>query len=378
MVRGQVALIESVARFDQQFSQNEVAGGAGTATLQQVTEAYSSLGGFGATGEFVLGLRRGDEIEFLSEFRFPEKGARKIVPLTTDRAAPMRRALNNEPGWMIGLDYRGEQVLAAFQPINELNLGLVAKLDMREVNAPFMKAAATALGIAAFVVFIGGLLILHMARPMVRRIEESQQRFRTLLESAPDAMVIIDAAGEIIMINRRTEEVFGYSRNEIIGQPIEKLMPQRFREQHPEHIRSYFRNPSTRAMGTELELFGLSRAGREFPVEISLSPIETEDGVLVASSLRDITERKQSEAALQALNENVERQRRTEIALNELYGVLRDQQAWLDKASEGLAVSIRLVLDFCSNTCGGHAGQDRCRAGKATQIRGGTYCPGDR
>jgi len=326
MVREQVALIESVARFDQQYSQNTIAGGARAATVQQITEAYSHLGGFGATGEFVVGLRRGDEIEFLSEFRFPEKGARKTVPFSTDRAAPMRRALNNEPGWMMGLDYRGVLVLAAFQPINELNLGLVAKLDMQEVNAPFMTAAATALGIAALVVFIGGLLVMRMARPMVHRIEESQKRFRTLLESAPDAMIIIDAAGEIVMVNRRTEEVFGYSRDEITGQPIEMLMPQRFREQHPERVRSFFINPSARPMGTELELFGLSSAGQEFPIEISLSPIETEDGILVASSLRDITERKQAEAALLALNEDVERQRRTETALNKLYDALRGQQ----------------------------------------------------
>jgi len=345
MVRGQVALIESVARFDQQHSQDVITGGAGTATLQQVTEAYSHLGGFGATGEFVVGLRRGDEIEFLSEFRFPEKGARKTVPLTTDRAAPMRRALNNEPGWIVGLDYRGEQVLAAFQPINELNLGLVAKLDMREVNAPFMKAAATALGSAAFVVFIGGLLILRMARPMVHRIEESQQRFRTLLESAPDAMVIIDAAGEIVMVNRRAEEVFGYSRNEITGQSIETLMPQRFREQHPGQVQSFFSNPTTRAMGTKRELFGLSRTGREFPVEISLSPIETEDGMLVASSVRDITERKQAEAKLQALNENVERQRRTEIALNELYDALRGQQE-MDSLANVIVQQLARYLDL--------------------------------
>lgn len=171
MVREQVALIESVARFDQQHSQDALDGGARAATVQQITEAYSHLGGFGASGEFVVGLRRGDKIEFLSEFRFPEKGARKIVPLTTERAAPMRRALNNDSGWMIGLDYRGEQVLAAFQPIKELDLGLVAKLDMREVNAPFMQAAASALGIAASVVFIGGLLVLRMARPMVQRIQ---------------------------------------------------------------------------------------------------------------------------------------------------------------------------------------------------------------
>ena len=325
MVRGQVSLIDAVARFDQQHS-DDVASGSWDATLQQVVDGYSELGGFGKTGEFVLGQRRGDQIQFLSEFRFPEKGARKLVLLTTDRAAPMRRALNNERGWMIGADYRGERVLAAFEPIEELDLGLVAKLDMREVTAPFMKAAATALGIAAVIIFIGGLLVMRMARPMVRRIEESQKRFRTLLESAPDAMVIIEASGEIVMVNRRAEELFGYSRDELTGQPIEKLMPQRFREQHPGHVRSFFTNPAARPMGSELELFGLSRTDREFPVEISLSPIETEDGVLVASSLRDITERKQAEEALKVLNENVERQRKTEIALNELHGVLRGQQ----------------------------------------------------
>jgi len=329
MVRGQVSLIDAVARFDQQHSGS----GSWDATLKQIVDGYSRLGGFGKTGEFVLGHRRDDQIEFLSEFRFDKKDARKIIPFTTDRAAPMRRALNNEPGWMIGLDYRGERVLAAFQPIKELNLGLVAKLDMREVTAPFIKTAATALGIAAVVVIIGGLLVLRMARPMVRRIEESQKRFRTLLESAPDAMVIIDASGTIVMVNRRTEELFGYSRDEITGQPIEQLMPQRFRETHPERIRSFFSNPSARPMGSGLELFGCSRTGREFPVEISLSPIETEDGALVASSLRDITERKQAEEKLKALNANIETQRRTEIALNKLSELLRCEQEMGNLAS---------------------------------------------
>jgi PAS domain S-box-containing protein len=326
MVREQVSLIDAVARFDRQHTGENFSGSSKAATLQQIVEGYSQLGGFGETGEFVLGQRRGDQIQFLSEFRFPEKGARKAAALATDRAAPMRRALNNERGWMIGLDYRGERVLAAFEPIEELDLGLVAKLDMHEVTAPFMKAAASALGIATVVIFIGGLLVLRMARPMVRRIEESQKRFRTLLESAPDAMVIIDASGEIMMVNRRTEELFGYSRDEITGQPIENLMPQRYREKHPERVRSFFSNPAARSMGSGLELFGLSRTGREFPVEISLSPIETEDGALVASSLRDITQRKQAEEELKTLNTNVESQRRIEIALNELFEVLRGQQ----------------------------------------------------
>ncbi len=231
MVRAQVSLIDAVARFDQQNVSEEFPGGPEAAALKQIIDGYSQLGGFGDSGEFVLGQRHRDQIEFLSEFRFSDMGTRKQVPLTTDRAAPMRRALSNERGWMIGLDYRGERVLAAFEPIKELSLGLVAKMDMREVNAPFMEAAAGALGIAALVVLIGGVLVLRMAKPMVGRIEESQKRFRMLVESAPDAMVIINAAGEIEMVNRRAEEMFGFYRDEMSGQPVEVLIPPRLRSQ---------------------------------------------------------------------------------------------------------------------------------------------------
>jgi PAS domain S-box-containing protein len=348
MVQGQVALVESVAKFDLVYSKDAVAGGAEAATLLQVTEAYSQMGHFGATGEFTLGVRRGDKIEFISKFRFPGKDARKIIPFSIDQETnpiPMQRALNTGSGWAIGPDYRGEQVLSAFRPVNGLNLGMVAKVDMREVMAPFMKVAATALGIAAIVVIIGGLLVLRMARPMVRRIEESQRRFRTLLESAPDAMVIIDASGTIMMVNRRTEELFGYSRDEITGQPIEQLMPQRFRERHPGHVRSFFTNPSARPMGSGLELFGINKAGMEFPIEISLSPIETEDGVLVASSLRDITERKQAEEELKALNMNIETQRRTEIGLNRLSELLRGEQE-MDNLASVIVHELARYLDL--------------------------------
>ncbi len=332
MVNAQVSLIDAVARFDREHS-SDVGGGSLSATKGQVIDGFSRLGGFGETGEFVLGQRRGDQILFMSEFRFKETNPPRIVPLATDRAAPMRRALGEESGWMVGLDYRGEEVLAAFVPIEEMGMGLVAKLDMREVHTPFMKAAATALGIASIIVFIGGLLVMRMAKPMVKRIEEIQKRFRTLLESAPDAMVIIDASGNIVMINRRAEELFGYHRDEITGQPIEMLMPQRFRERHPERIRAFFSSPSARPMGSGLELFGCNKAGLEFPVEISLSPIETGDGTLVASSLRDITERKQAEDELKALNANIETQRRTEIALNKLSELLRCEQEMGNLAS---------------------------------------------
>ncbi|MGD8531935.1 MAG: response regulator [Gammaproteobacteria bacterium] len=326
MILGQVSLIEAVARFDQRNVGLQFRGGSSEATLGQVLDGFGQLGGFSQTGEFVVARRTGEQIEFLTEFRFSEGGVRRTVPINTEVAEPMRRALSDESGWMVGLDYRGEQVLAAYEPIGALGVGLVAKVDMREVRAPFVQAAVAALAITALAILIGGFLMLRMARPVLQRIEEVQQRFRKLLESAPDAMIVINGNGEIVMVNHQAQVMFGCSPEELVGSPVEQLIPQRFRADHPARVRSYFLNPSTRPMGAGLELSGLARDGREFPVEISLSPIETEEGLLVASSLRDVTERKEAEAALKALKNDAERQRRIEMALNELSDVLRGQQ----------------------------------------------------
>jgi PAS domain S-box-containing protein len=125
----------------------------------------------------------------------------------------------------------------------------------------------------------------------------AEQKFRALLESAPDAIVIVDESGCIAIINAQAETLFGYTRAELIGQPIEKLIPARYRTQHHVHRRGYALDPRPRGMGSGLQLFGLRRDGREFPVEISLSPLVTEEGRFVSSAIRDISERKRTEAA---------------------------------------------------------------------------------
>ena len=115
-----------------------------------------------------------------------------------------------------------------------------------------------------------------------------------LLESAPDAMVLVDRHGRIAVVNTQTERLFGYGREELVGEPVEKLMPERFRNGHLAHRSRYSSAPHTRPMGAGLELFGLHRDGHEFSIEISLAPLETADGVLISTAIRDVTDLKRT------------------------------------------------------------------------------------
>ncbi|HUY40892.1 MAG TPA: ATP-binding protein [Candidatus Dormibacteraeota bacterium] len=123
-----------------------------------------------------------------------------------------------------------------------------------------------------------------------------------LFNSFPDAMVAVDGEGRIRLVNEQAERLFGYGRDEMLGQPIEMLVPQKVRARHAGHRSAYVRDPKTRPMGIGLELAGVRKDGRHVPVEISLSPLETDEGTFVVSAIRDITERKEFERTLQAKN----------------------------------------------------------------------------
>ncbi|MFD9004974.1 PAS domain S-box protein [Streptomyces sp. NPDC059582] len=134
----------------------------------------------------------------------------------------------------------------------------------------------------------------------------AEERFRGLLEAAPDAMVIVDDSGVIKLVNAQTEALFGYHRRELLDHPVELLIPRRFRAQHTRHRGGYTANRQVRPMGAGLELHGVRKDGTEFPVEISLSPLETEEGLLVSAAVRDVSDRKAAEARINELAALVE------------------------------------------------------------------------
>ena len=140
-----------------------------------------------------------------------------------------------------------------------------------------------------------------------RRTGQVEARFKALLEAAPDAIVIVDRVGKIQLVNSQAEKLFGYPRAEMLKQDIEALMPSRFHEKHAGHRDRLFSNPEGRAMGTGRELYGRRKDGQEFPVEVSLSLLETEEGILVSSAIRDITDRKSIENELKEKNVALER-----------------------------------------------------------------------
>ena len=173
--QSQARLMEAIARFDaahERIHPGFYPDGATVATLSQIIDAHGHYRGFGETGEFTLARRAGDNLFFLLRHRHSDLDQPKSVPLGSDLAEPMRRALSGLSGTVVGLDYRGEVVLAAHEPVAELDSGIVAKIDLVEIRAPFMRAGLLAICAALLVVFVGAVVFLRVSNPIVKRLEE--------------------------------------------------------------------------------------------------------------------------------------------------------------------------------------------------------------
>ncbi|SER45928.1 PAS domain S-box-containing protein [Nitrosomonas sp. Nm51] len=189
-------------------------------------------------------------------------------------------------------DYAGGEQWIAVAHVPRATINASTAGQVRNLTIAFMV-------LTPLLVLLSGIITYHgmRRRQAEAKAQASEERYRGLLESAPDAIVIANSKGRVTMANAQTEKWFGYNRDDLIGQPIEKLVPDRFRAAHPAHRQNYLASPVVRPMGAGLELYGRRKDGSEFPVEISLSPLQTDQGVLVTSIIRDITARKHAEEA---------------------------------------------------------------------------------
>src|SRR5215471_6151824 len=153
----------------------------------------------------------------------------------------------------------------------------------------------------------------------------------SLLESIPDAIVAVNREGMIVQVNSQTQAMFGYEHSELVGQRIELLVPERYRSVHQEHRSDFAEEPRVRRMGAGLDLFGKRRDGSEFPVEISLNPVETSEGMLVLSAIRDVTDRRRMEEELRRAHEEL-----TRVTARRLWDYRERMAAIMDSSSDAI------------------------------------------
>jgi PAS domain S-box-containing protein len=178
------------------------------------------------------------------------------------------------------------------------------------------------------------------AEVALQRLVAAEAKYRGVIDAAPDAIVIVTREGTIDLVNRQAELLFGYSRDDLLGQSVELLIPGRFHDRHGDHRARYEAHPQTRPMGVGLELHGRHRSGREFPVEISLSPMWPEGEFLVTAVIRDVTDRKRTEQQLRQTADLLARQT-TELARSN-----EELERFAYIASHDLQEPLRMVASY--------------------------------
>ncbi len=297
--RSEARLLEAIAR-------DEIAGGksvqaAADAAIARVGDALTQYEPAAATGELQLARRNGDWVVFLVRQR---RGAGELpapVEFGDAHAAPMQRALSGLSGTMIGSDYRGVTVLAAYEPVAVLDLGIVAKVDLSEIRAPFRRAALLALGPAFGAILLGGFLLLRLNRPLLLRAREAEHRYEELVETLGEGIIVQDRDAHITYVNRRLGEILGYAPQELVGRQTADLFLEESRAVFAREVER-----RRRGEGGRYEAVMVHRSGDPVAVMIAGRPLRDRRGEF-SGSFGVITDISRLKSAAETLGREKER-----------------------------------------------------------------------
>lgn len=318
IAQSQARLIEAIARFDMRHNRIDwetpigergptslLSERAGADTFSQIVDAHKHYKGFEQTGEILIAGIEDTQILFLLRHGSQIFAESKSIPFDGTLAEPMRRALSNQSGTMIGLDYNGTIVLAAYEPVDVLNLGIVAKIDYAEVKAPFIRAGLITLGITLLIIISGGILFRYLVNPIAQQIFDNEIKFKSLVENIAEWIWEIDLAGSITYSSPQAEKILGYSIQEIQSSDLHQLI----KTEDINKVQSAFNQCIAQQTPlTSLECTFIHQDGHLVFLELNADTILDYDGTLIGfrGVAHDISERIAKEHELQLYQENLE------------------------------------------------------------------------
>jgi diguanylate cyclase (GGDEF)-like protein/PAS domain S-box-containing protein len=262
--------------------------------ILKVSNAHYRYGGFGSTGEFTLGKREGEQIRFLIKQRHYNMSKPTSIPWNSHLGEPMRRALKGEKGTGVTFDYRGEVVLAAYEPIHDLGWGLVAKIDLSEIRTPYIEAAEYALGITIFLALIGSLIFWYFLHALVEDIEDSRHFSRMLIASSSVGMALCSLEGKFIDANKSFLKIIALSSKRIRELSYFDCIA----EESVEFEKGQFRLLIQNSHIEPYESFYIGKEGQSVPVKVSGKVISIKGEPYVWLNVDNIKEYKIREAEL--------------------------------------------------------------------------------
>ena len=307
MAQSQAHLFEVMVK-----NNNDLTGRSQADLLESITaqfrSAYSRFNDTGDSVDFIIATTQNNTIHYLLMSGVAHKTKLSDILQESAIAEPMRKALSNQSGVGVSQDNRGNQILAAYEPIGVFNLGIVAKIDLNEFESPFIRAGAIAAGVGLIFIIAGTFFIFRISAPLLRSVEQNKNQLKTILDTVVDGILSINTSGVIETINPSAAKMFGYRDNELLGCNIDKLIPQQLRNKHKGLIASFVENKTSAVIGVSREIMGQRQNGSLFPIEIALSQFTIDNQKMYTGVIRDITERKRTEKELRKHREILEEQ----------------------------------------------------------------------